>query len=741
MHRSVVGAAVDVHRALREHATSCMPEILTDVGECVEAVLRRVGPRIVLAVPLGIGKPNPLVNEFYRRALRDPGVDLTIVTALSLLKPVARSQLEARLLGPLVARVFGSYVEPEYARAERADTVPANVRVIEFYLAPGAFLESPHAQRHYLSANYTQVARDVLARGVNVIAHLLARRVVNGELCLSLGSNPDVTADLLPVIARSRSAGRDIVVVGETHVQMPFMGGHAQVDPRQVDFLVDDPRYDYDLFCPPNPSLGTAEHAIGLYASSLVRDGGTLQVGIGELGDSLVYALLLRHQRNGEWRDALAALGTRSTVPLMRFAGGDEPFAAGLFASTEMFMAQLLELYRAGILRRRVYDCLPLERLLRAGEIGERVDEGLLARLAAAGAGPRLDAAQFAELRHYGVFGEDVEFAAGRMRARGGEWLAADLADPASRARLAAECLGRELRNGQVLHAGFFLGPRGFYAALRELPESERALFGMRGVSFVNQLYGDDQELRVLQRRDARCVNTTMMVTLLGAAVSDALESGKVVSGVGGQYNFVAMAHALPGALSILCVRATRTHRGRTTSNIIWRYGHETIPRHLRDVVVSEYGVADLRGRTDEEIIAALLNIADSRFQNELLSQARAAGKIGAGYRIPDEFRNNLPQRLRAALSAHRERGLFGEYPFGTDLTAEEIVLARALRFLEARSATPVARLRTAAAALTRAGHASAHAAALGRMGLERPSGLGEWLEQRLVVFALEAAR
>src|SRR5256885_15925038 len=120
----------------------------------------------------------------------------------------------------------------------------------------------------------------------------------------------------------------------------------------------------------------------------------------------------------------------------------------------------------------------------------------------------------------------------------------------------------------------FRSGPRGFYAALRELPESERAQFGMRGVAFVNQLYGADQELRILQRRAARCINTTMMVTLLGAAVSDALESGQVVSGVGGQYNFVAMAHALPGARSILCVRATRTRHGRTTSNIVWSYAH-----------------------------------------------------------------------------------------------------------------------------------------------------------------------
>ncbi len=250
-----------------------MPEILTDVGECVDAVLRRVGPRVVLALPLGIGKPNLFANEFYARALRDPTLDLTIITALSLLKPVARSALEARLLDPLVERVFGSYVEPEYARAMRSDTLPANVRVIEFYLSPGAFLDSTQAQRRYLSANYTDVAREVMARGVNVIAHLLARCVVNGQMQLSFGSNPDVTVDLLPLIAAARQAGRDIVMVGQPHAQMPFMTGHAQVDARQFDFLVDDARHDYDLFGPPNPPLGSVDHAIGLYASSLVRDG------------------------------------------------------------------------------------------------------------------------------------------------------------------------------------------------------------------------------------------------------------------------------------------------------------------------------------------------------------------------------------------------------------------------------------------------------------------------------------
>ena len=107
-----------------------------------------------------------------------------------------------------------------------------------------------------------------------------------------------------------------------------------------------------------------------------------------------------------------------------------------------------------------------------------------------------------------------------------------------------------------------------------------------------------------------------MKATLFGAAASDGLEDGRVVSGVGGQYNFVAMAHELAGARSILLLRATREAGGAVESNIVFNYGHATIPRHLRDIVVTEYGIADLRGRTDAEVAGALIAIADRRFQD-----------------------------------------------------------------------------------------------------------------------------
>src|SRR5207247_1389609 len=79
--------------------------------------------------------------------------------------------------------------------------------------------------------------------------------------------------------------------------------------------------------------------------------------------------------------------------------------------------------------------------------------------------------------------------------------------------------------DGALLHAGFFLGSRGFYRALREMPESDLAKLRMGAVSFVNELYGEEAQKR-RARVKARFVNNAMMATLLGAVVSDAREDG-----------------------------------------------------------------------------------------------------------------------------------------------------------------------------------------------------------------------
>jgi acyl-CoA hydrolase len=717
-----------------------MPRTFDDVAECVESTLARVGPHIVLALPLGIGKPNPLANEFYRRARRDPAITLKIFTALSLRAPQWHGELERRFVQPLVERLFGNDVPLDYVRDLHDNSIPENVEIVEFFLNPGALLHVAHSQHHYVSSNYTHVARDVAARGVNVIAQLVAKRTIEGRAEFSLGSNPDVTIDLLELLAPQRRQGREIVVIGEVNRHMPFMFGPAAVPAETFDFLVEHARYDYDLFALPNQRLRTADYAIGLYAARLVRDGGTLQLGIGELGDAVVYGLQLRQQQSLEFRDMLRALKADERFgEALAAIGADAPFESGLYACTEMFVDGFMDLYRTGILRRRVFDDARIQGLLNDGAIGERVDERFLAALASVGFGSPLDAEEFTLLQGFGVFQPDCRYAAGRIENSEGVSAAARLDSASARNELLTLCAGRQLTGGILLHGGFFLGPRGFYAALRNLPESERRQFSMGGVAFINQLDGPGQALKIAQRRHARFINSTMMMTLLGAAVSDGLADGQVVSGVGGQYNFVAMAHSLPEARSILALHSTREKNAVVTSNVLWNYAHATIPRHLRDIVVTEYGVADLRGRSDQDVVAALLNIADSRFQDDLKRAAQRAGKLAQGYQIPDMHRNNTPRALEERFVLARARGLFSEYPFGTDFTGEEIVLAQALTRLKDRTASALPRLRAVVGAALSRGTPSNLRPYLERMSLEKPKSRQEWLWQRLLVRELRA--
>lgn len=293
-----------------------------------------------------------------------------------------------------------------------------------------------------------------------------------------------------------------------------------------------------------------------------------------------------------------------------------------------------------------------------------------------------------------------------------------------------------------VLHGGFFIGSSAFYEALRRLPEERRRLINMTSISRVNTLFGDEEGKR-RQRRDARFINETMMATLLGAAVSDGLEGGRVVSGVGGQFDFVSMAQALPDGLSILMLRSRRLHDGRPQSNIRWSYSHATVPRHYRDVFVSEYGIAATRGRSDREVIAGMLDIADSAFQQELLASARAAGKVPADHAVSADARRNTPEVLETVFRSPDVAPHFPPYPHGTDLTTVEQELAGALTWLKGATGRLPDRLRVALSAIGRGGADGCHRYEdhLERLDLGSPEGLGQRIMRRLVVLALDRSK
>ena len=613
------------------------PDRFDDPDHVADAIINRVGKNLVLALPLGLGKANHVANALVARASNDSSIRLHIFTALTLEAPRAAPGLERRFVQPFAERIFAGYPELAYGAAQRAGTLAPNITVDEFFFQAGTRLGVAAAQQNYISANYTHALRYVLARGVNVVAQLVARRERGGETRLSLSCNPDLTLDLLASRAREQC---DFLLVGQVNSELPFMPGDGDVAEQEFDLVLEGPATDFPLFAPPRESIDLAEHATGIHVARTIADGGTLQLGIGSLGDAVAHALILRHRASSDFRAIAARLDPAERAPIgMRES---DPFAAGLHGLSEMLVESFLDLMRAGILKREV--------------------------------------------------------------------------------------------DGALLHAAFFLGSRAFYRALRDMPEAELAKLRMTSVLFVNQLYGDEAAKR-RARVKARFINNAMMATLLGAVVSDALDNGQVVSGVGGQYNFVAQAFALDDARSIIMVRATREAHRRTASNIRWNYGHTTIPRHLRDVVVTEYGVADLRGKTDRDAIAAMLAVADSRFQDELLRQAKEAGKIEQGFELPAACRDNTPERIARALKPAREQGLLPPFPFGTDFTATEQRLLPALERLRSLSLPQLA-------VLLARGFLSPAAApdirdCLSRMALDHPSGPKEHVEAALLKGAL----
>ncbi len=660
-----------------------MPEIIQSLDLAVDRILAAIDGPLHVGAPLGLGKPHRLLNALYGRVERDPARRLHLYTALSLDPPDAGSDLERRFMAPFVARHFGEdFPRLDYVQALKRDALPAHVEVEEFYLQSGAMLRSKQAQRRYASLNYTHVARALADRGLNCIVQKVAASEDGTRL--SLSSNTDLSFDAIDALA---AAGRPRpLMVAEIDPHLPWLGGEAAVDAGFFDLVVLPPAPYPRLFALPRQPVGDAEYAIGLYASALVRDGGTLQIGIGALADALCHALALRHTDNAAYRRVLHALDPGlEQHPAVVASGGLGPFEEGLYGCSEMINEGFKRLVEAGVIRRKVVDKLPLM---------QRINDG------------------------------------------------------------SASALDHELleRDGAFLHGAFYLGSGEFYDWLQGLDDDTRRGIGMKRVGEINQLYGGDEGLERAQRREARFFNSCMMATALGAAVSDGLDDGRVVSGVGGQYNFVAMAHALPDARSALMLRATRDAGGQVESNLRWNYGHTTIPRHLRDLYISEYGIADLRGKVDEDCVLAMAGIADARFQGELLDAARGAGKLGDGKATPrpggtpgasdasgeQAATPNTPQHLREALAPFRADGTLPDFPLGSDFTGVEQRLLKALGWLRANTSTTTKKLRTLAAALASRGTPAAEAMA--RMDLAQPRGLKEVLAARLVGHALARA-
>ena len=470
-----------------------------------------------------------------------------------------------------------------------------------------------------------------------MVAHTNNEKSAKGDL--SLSCNPDITLELLA----ARQAGEtDFLLVAELNDALPFMPNDAQLPATEFAHILQGDSATAALFNIPKASVNLGTYAAGFHSSTLVKDGGTLQIGIGSSADALAYALIMRHKDNQNYKKIISTLYSKNVDQLSHLHL--EPFDIGLYGVSEMLVDVFLDLMQAGVVKREV--------------------------------------------------------------------------------------------NGTLIQGGFFLGPNSMYQRLRDMPNEQRKKINMTAIGYINGTH-IDFELKQKNREHARFINNAMKATLLGAIVSDGLDSGKVVSGVGGQYDFVRQSFALKGARSIIMINAVRDSRGTRSSNVVWSYGHTTIPRHLRDIVVNEYGIADLRGACDKDVVAAMLSITDSQFQGDLLKTAKANGKINQDFVLDKSWRNNSQLDLENKLNPFKQEGLLPNYPFGTDFDTLEQRIIPILEKLNQASQSKLAIFRLVVKGF-KADITESDKEVVKRLGLDSPSSASEKIIRLALLGLLE---
>jgi itaconate CoA-transferase len=168
----------------------------------------------------------------------------------------------------------------------------------------------------------------------------------------------------------------------------------------------------------------------------------------------------------------------------------------------------------------------------------------------------------------------------------------------------------------KAIHAGksvftFAMGDSALYSFLDRNPDMEA-----HPVDYVND------PAVIARNPNMISVNATLEVDFHGACNSEVV-NGRQYSASGGQLDFVRGASASAGGKSIIACHSTAA-RG-TVSRIVPRLsGPVTTPRNDVHIIVTEYGWADLRGKSIAERARALISIAHPRFREQLSAQLMA---------------------------------------------------------------------------------------------------------------------
>jgi 4-hydroxybutyrate CoA-transferase len=170
----------------------------------------------------------------------------------------------------------------------------------------------------------------------------------------------------------------------------------------------------------------------------------------------------------------------------------------------------------------------------------------------------------------------------------------------------------RKERNRGKIVTAFVMGSKRLYDFIHDNPMVE-----MRPVDFTN----DTHVIRSFSRMVA--INSAIEVDLTGQVVADSI-GHRLYSGVGGQMDFVRGAALASEGQAIIALPSTAAGGtvSRITPSLKAGAGIVTTRAHVR-TVVTEWGVAELFGRSTDERAAALISIAHPTFRDELAAAAR----------------------------------------------------------------------------------------------------------------------
>lgn len=211
-----------------------------------------------------------------------------------------------------------------------------------------------------------------------------------------------------------------------------------------------------------------------------------------------------------------------------------------------------------------------------------------------------------------------------------------ELVSPAFHYLVREGVITRRGANGALITGAFVVGGRELYRFIDGNPDI-----------WMTEVHETNNRDYIALLPKFHGINSTLQMDLFSQASSEGFFSdGRFVqyTGMGGQFEFQESAMKSPGGKSILCLRSCwRDDSGEPRSSNILPVLRNAVgvPRNKMDYVVTEYGWRCIRFGSIEERARAMIELADSRFQGDLLNNARAMGLVGSGYDIPAEFRNN----------------------------------------------------------------------------------------------------